>query len=192
MIFRPSARIRVETERLVLRPPEHRDWREWSELRASSEAFLKPWEPVWASDHLSRRAFSGRVHWARRAIGQGSALPLLVHRKGGGIVGAVTLDNVRRGPAQAASMGYWLGEAETGKGYMTEALPAVVHYAFREMDLSRIEAATLEENRPSRRLLARIGFREEGVAQAYLQIAGRWRAHILHARLRPDRVGRAV
>ena len=191
MLFRPTRRVRIETERMVLRPPTHSDHRAWTALRAESETFLRPWEPTWSNDHLSRRAFVNRVYWAQRAIGLGTALPLFLFlRKEEEFVGAVTLDNIRRGPAQAGSMGYWLGEKFTGQGLMSEAIPAVVHYAFRDLDLSRIEAACLDENVRSQKVLERSGFKYEGIAQAYLQIAGRWRTHRLYASLREDRRGK--
>ena len=102
-------------------------------------------------------------------------------------MGAITLDNIRRGPAQSAQVGYWIGPAYARKGLMTEALAAVVQHAFASLDLSRIEAACLPENAASRALLDRTGFRHEGVAEAYLQINGRWRDHVLYANLRDDR-----
>ena len=74
-------KVRIETERMTLRLPEHGDFRAWSELRAESTGFLAPWEPVWSPDHLSRRAFTNRVYWAARAEAQGTALPLLLIRR---------------------------------------------------------------------------------------------------------------
>jgi len=74
---------------------------------------------------------------------------------------------------------------------MAEAIAALTHHAFTKMDLSRIEAACLPENRASRGVLEKAGFKYEGVAQSYLQIAGRWRNHVLYAALRHDRRGRA-
>ena len=106
------------------------------------------------------------------------------------LVGAVTLDNIRRGPAQAGTLGYWVGAPFARKGYMREALEAVVHYAFTDLDLSRLEAGCLPENAASRGVLEKVGFKYEGVAQSYLQINGRWRNHVLYANLRADRRGR--
>ena len=183
--------LRIDTDRLILRLPRHADFRAWVALRSSSRAFLTPWEPAWASDHLTRKAFTNRVDWANRAIGQGSAVPLFVHRRADEtLLGAITLDNIRRGPAQAGTLGYWIGEAHARQGYMREALEAVVHYAFRDLDLSRLEAACLPENVASRGVLEKTGFKYEGVAQSYLQIDGRWRNHVLYANLRSDRRGR--
>jgi ribosomal-protein-alanine N-acetyltransferase len=106
------------------------------------------------------------------------------------LLGAITLDNIRRGPAQAGTTGYWIGQPFARQGYMREAIDAVVHYAFNALDLSRIEAGCLPENTPSRRLLEQCGYKYEGVAQSYLQIDGRWRNHVLYANLRNDRRGR--
>ena len=184
-------KVRIETERMTLRLPEHGDWRAWSALRADSTDFLAPWEPVWSNDHLTRRAFTSRVYWAARAETQGTALPLLLTRRQDRVLlGAITLDNIRRGPAQAGTLGYWIGAAHARQGFMREAVKAVVHHAFSQMDLSRIEAACLPENAASRSLLESCGFKYEGVAQSYLQISGRWRNHVLYANLRSDRRGR--
>ena len=183
--------LRIETERLLLRLPQMSDWRAWSALRHDSAEFLKAWEPTWASDHLSRRAFTNRVAWARRSVSQGTAVPLfLIRREDGMLLGAITLDNIRRGPAQSGTTGYWVGEPFARQGYMREAVMAVVDYAFGTLDLSRIEAGCLPENTPSRRLLEGCGYKYEGVAQSYLQINGRWRNHVLYANLRHDRRGR--
>ena len=184
-------KIRVETERLTLRLPQHSDWNAWSALRVDSEAFLRPWEPVWAEDHLSRRSFTNRVYWAARAQSQGTALPmLLIRRQDQQLVGAITLDNIRRGPSQAGTLGYWIGQPFARQGLMREAILAMVHHAFTGLDLSRVEAACLPENAASRGALEKTGFKYEGVAQSYLQISGRWRNHVLYANLRGDRRGR--
>lgn len=184
-------KVRVETERMTLRLPQHSDFRAWASLRAESRDFLTPWEPVWSADHLSRKAFTNRVYWAARAYSGGTALPLfLIRRSDDQLLGAVTVDNIRRGPAQAATVGYWIGAPFARQGYMAEALRAVIHHCFTALDLSRIESACLPENAASRGVLEKCGYKYEGVAQSYLQINGRWRNHVLYANLRTDRRGR--
>lgn len=191
MIRLNRSRVQIVSERMRLRPPIHADFLVWCALRRESLEFLQPWEPTWAADHLSRRGFTNRVHWARRSIDNGTALPLfLFHAGTGDLLGAITLDNIRRGPAQAGTLGYWIGERYTRRGYMSEAIAMMVHQAFEKMGLSRMEAACLPENVASRGLLEQSGFKYEGVAQSYLQINGRWRTHVLYASLRSDRRGR--
>ncbi len=181
----------LQTDRLTMRPPQMRDFEQWARLRSDSQTFLSPWEPQWSRDHLTSRAFRNRVIWAERAIRQGEAYPLFLFRqKDGQVVGGVTLSNIRRQPAHAATLGYWVGEAYAMQGYMTEALTVVREHAFATLDLSRLEAACLPGNTASRRLLERCEFKYEGVAQAYLQIDGRWCDHVLYAALRYDRRGR--
>lgn len=183
--------VRLETERIVLRLPAHSDYNAWMSLRVESREFLTPWEPVWAPDHLSRKSFTNRVYWAARASRGGTALPLFLLRRDGVLLGAITLDNIRRGPAQSGTIGYWIGQPFARQGYMREAIGALVHYGFASLDLSRIEAACLPENAASRGVLETSGFKYEGVAQSYLQINGRWRNHVLYANLRGDRRGRS-
>jgi len=73
---------------------------------------------------------------------------------------------------------------------MTESMNKIIDYGFKDLNLSRFEAATLPENEPSRKLLEKLGFKYEGVAQSYLKIYGKWRNHIIYSKLREDRKGR--
>ena len=190
-MFFPKRKIQIETERLILRVPAHSDYREWAALRHDSRDYLIPWEPTWAEDHLSRRSFTNRVYWSNRSMQKETAYPFFMFRKfDGAFVGAITLDNIRRGPNQTGTMGYWTGLPFARQGYMAEAVQGVVEFAFKALDLSRIESACLPDNVPSRGVLEKSGFKYEGVAQAYIQINGRWRTHVLYACLRNDRRGR--
>ncbi|CAN5765529.1 GNAT family protein [soil metagenome] len=190
MMFRRTSPVSIDTERLILRLPEMSDHAAWTQLRRGGQAFLRDWEPIYAPDYLSRRSFRNRVYWAHRAREEGKALALfLIGRDERRLMGAITLDNIRQGPAQTANVGYWIGPDFARQGFMFEALNAVVRHSYATLDLSRIEAACLPENVASRGLLERAGFKYEGVAQAYLQINGRWRNHVLYAHLRGDRRG---
>ena len=189
LLLRP--RIEIQTERLTLRLPRMGDYPAWERVRREGAEFLLPWEPVRAHGYTGRKAFRNRVYWSSRSAREDRALPLFVFETGtGAFLGAVTLDNIRRGPAMMANLGYWIGPDHARQGYMSEAVRGLVDYAFAQMSLSRIEAACLPENAASRGLLEKCRFKYEGVAQAYLQIAGRWQTHVLYARLRHDRRGR--
>lgn len=190
-MFTRKRKVRIETERMTLRLPAHGDYKEWASLRSLSTEFLTPWEPSWAADHLTRKSFTNRVYWAQRSLNNGNAVPVFLERReDNALLGAITLDNIRRGPAQAGTLGYWMGQRYARHGYMREAILGLVHYAFTTLDLSRIEAACLPENAASRGVLEKSGFKYEGVAQSYLQINGRWRNHVLFSNLRGDRRGR--
>jgi ribosomal-protein-alanine N-acetyltransferase len=99
------------------------------------------------------------------------------------LLGGLTLGGVRRGVAQAATLGYWMGAPHAGKGRMTRAVAAAVRFGFGALRLHRIEAACIPDNAPSIALLERNGFRREGFARDYLKIDDAWRDHVLLALL---------
>ena len=102
------------------------------------------------------------------------------------LLGGLTLANIRRGCAQAGSLGYWMGAAHARQGHMTAAVHAVIPFAFGTLRLHRIEAACIPANVASIRLLERTGFQREGFARQYLCIDGVWQDHLLFARLKDD------
>ena len=176
----PESGLRVEGEGVSLRPPRAGDYAEWRELRAASRAFLQPWEPTWPADDLSRAAFRRRLIAYARDREAGAAYPFFVFREtDGALSGGITLSNVRRGVAQMGSVGYWCGKAYARNGHTLAAVRALSEFAFRTLGLHRLEAACIPENAPSRRLLEKAGFVEEGFARAYLKINGGWRDHVL-------------
>lgn len=191
MIFGRRKQITIETDRITLRPPVSSDHKPWAVQRSASAEFLQPWEPFWSRDHLSKKSFANRVYAASRLIDGGTGLPLfMIRRQDQRLLGAITLDNIQRGPSQSGTLGYWVGQEFARQGYMREAVEAVVHYAFSELDIGRVQAGCLPENMASRGVLEKCGFKYEGVAQSYLQIGGRWRTHVLYANLRHDRRGK--
>lgn len=174
----------LKTERLIIRPPERSDFGQWSASRRASRGFLEPWEPRWPDDALTRSDWERRLKaWRASWRADTAYVFLLFTRKRRELQGGVSVTHVRRGPAQSASLGYWLLQPAEGKGYMSEALKAVCNFCFDRLGLARLEAATLPENARSRGVLERCGFREEGLARAYLEIDGRRRDHVLYARL---------
>ncbi len=177
----------IAAQRIYLRPPRIADHAQWAELRARSEAFLRPWEPAWSDDELTMPAYRRRLRGYWRDARAGAALPLFIFTRDTHVLlGGVNLSNIRRGIAQSASVGYWIGQRHARKGYMTEALSVLTRHAFTRLELHRLEAACIPHNEASRRLLERCGFVHEGLARAYLRINGRWRDHLLFALLRED------
>ena len=110
-----------------------------------------------------------------------------MRRRDDALLGGITFSNVRRGVAQSASLGYWIGAPHAHQGYMTEALSAVLDFAFDHLALHRVEAACLPDNEASQGLLLKIGFQDEGYARQYLRINGRWQDHRLFALLKGDK-----
>ena len=185
----PPTRPLIRTPNLILRAPQAGDYAAWSLLRTESRDFLTPWEPTWNEDDLTRNSFRLRVKRAAREIAADEAYSLfVVDARTDALLGGLTLGLVRRGVAQACTLGYWMGERHAGKGHMSEAGRGALRFAFQDLALHRVEAACLPSNEPSRRLLERVGFQHEGLARAYLRINGLWADHLLYAVLASDRL----
>jgi ribosomal-protein-alanine N-acetyltransferase len=178
----------IEGETVYLRAPQMSDFSEWATLREASRAFLTPWEPTWPSDDLSRAAFRRRLRrYADDQRSDQSYAFFLFRKSDHALTGGLTLANIRRGVAQAGSLGYWIGEPFARRGMMSGAVRALVPFAFSSLRLHRIEAACIPSNAASVRLLENAGFAREGYAREYLCINGLWQDHLLFARLSGDR-----
>ncbi|HEY9012282.1 MAG TPA: GNAT family protein [Devosia sp.] len=168
--------------RVLLRAPRPSDYLEWKTLRRESRAFLKPFEPRWTEADLGHRVYQARLKRGREEAKAGTDYTFFIYHHEGGrdvLVGGITLSNIRRRAAQFGNLGYWMGQPFAGKGFMTEAVGLVVAYAFDNLLLHRVHAAFLPHNMASRRVLEKNGFKEEGFAENYLQIDGKWADHVL-------------
>jgi ribosomal-protein-alanine N-acetyltransferase len=187
MIFPGGREPVLQGDGVFLRYPEMGDYAAWSRLRGESRDFLAPWEPSWAPDELTRAAFRRRLRRYHREIRSDLSYPFFLFSKPDNVLmGGCTLSNVRRGVTQSAAIGYWIGAPHARHGHMYAALTAMLPFVFQVLGLHRLEAACIPENEPSRSLLLKIGFHEEGLARRYLQINGEWRDHVLYALLEDD------
>jgi ribosomal-protein-alanine N-acetyltransferase len=125
----------------------------------------------------SRAGFAARCR-ARdreRQLGTGSGFGVFI---GSRFVGEINLNGLQRGPFQTAQIGYWVDEQCAGKAIVPEAFVVLCRHAFEDLVLHRIEVAIIPRNRPSRRVMEKLGIREEGIAERYLEINGRWEDHV--------------
>lgn len=174
-------------ERSRLKMPLSGDYAEWSRLRAESRHFLRPWEPTWPRDDLTRMAYRRRIRRYHREIRADEGYAFFVFSAATGeLVGGLTLAHVKRGVTQSCTLGYWTGERFAGQGYMGDAVRTVIPWCFNILGLHRMEAATLPHNDRSMRLLKRAGFQEEGYARRFLCIDGAWRDHVLFGLVNGD------
>jgi len=178
----------VVGEGVILRTPQATDHAEWAALREHSREFLTPWEPTWPADDLSRSAFRRRIRRYTEDLRTDQSYAFLIFRSADGrLVCGLTLANVRRGVAQAGSLGYWMGLPHIRHGYMTAAVRAVIPFGFGTLRLHRLEAACIPTNTASIRLLENTGFVREGYAREYLCINGIWQDHLLYGRLKDSK-----
>ncbi len=168
--------------RVTLRAPQPKDYDDWRRVRRESRDFLKPYEPRWSESDLSRRVFLARLRRGQEEARKGTDYAFFIflrERNDEQLVGGITLSNIRRRAAQYVNLGYWMGQKHAGKGLMTEAVGVIVPFVFETLGLHRIHAAFLPGNEASRRVLEKNGFKEEGYAENYLQIDGKWCDHVL-------------
>jgi ribosomal-protein-alanine N-acetyltransferase len=159
-------------ERVFLRRPLEADLPAFVGLVEASREFHREWEP-WVDVSVG-----DRFHHMLDVNRRGTSLKLFVCRKADGVVlGMMNVNNIVRGVAQMASLGYWIGAPYARQGYSGEALRLVVRHAFETMALHRVEANIRPENTASIALVRRAGFRKEGYSPRYLKIAGDWRDH---------------
>ena len=169
---------------VYLRPAANSDFPAWSQLRAESRDFLTPWEPTWPEDDLTRAAFRRRIRRHAEEMARDESFSFLIFDASTqALLGGLTIGGIRRGVAQAATLGYWMGAPYAGKGIMTRAVAVAARFGFSTLRLHRLEAACLPQNTASMTLLERNGFQREGLARAYLKINGVWRDHVLYALL---------
>ena len=175
--------LRVPAGVVELRPVQLRDGRDWSRIRLRDEDHLAPWEPQnpgsWAAQN-ARSEWPGRWLTLRSMARAGAALPFTV-TVDGALAGQVMIGNIVREPLLSAYVGYWVDVTRAGGGVATAAVALAVDHAFSRAGLHRIEATVRPENAASRRVLAKLGFREEGLLRRYLEVAGDWRDHLLLA-----------
>jgi [ribosomal protein S5]-alanine N-acetyltransferase len=170
-----------------LRPIRLRDGSAWASIRLRDEHHLAPWEPdapgLWAQRNTVAE-WPGRWSALRAMARRGHGLPFAV-TVDDAFAGQVMIGNVVRDPLWSAYVGYWLGSHLTGRGVTTVAVALAVDHCFGPVGLHRIEATVRPENVSSRRVLAKLGFREEGVFQRFLNVDGAWRDHLIYA-LNPE------
>jgi ribosomal-protein-alanine N-acetyltransferase len=127
-----------------------------------------------------RSAFSLRCHAREREwqLSTGFGFGVFV---GGRFVGEINLNSVQRGPFQNAYVGYWIDEAHAGNGYVPEAVVVLAKFAFEDQALHRLQISIVPRNARSRRVVEKLGLRDEGIAKRYLEINGVWEDHVRYA-----------
>lgn len=182
--------VRLSTPRLVLRPPRTGDISELRRLLRHNQAHLKPWNPMPrpGEDPTSITEVSNTVLRQRREWKSGRSFSFLLAQREdpGSLIGRVALNGVMRGAMHGAYLGYWMDVDHQNGGLCTEAIRAVLDFAFGPAELHRVQAAIMPHNARSLRVIEKLGFRREGYAERYLQIAGKWEDHVIFARTREE------
>ena len=178
---RTASPVRLYGRRVLLRPLAASDFRSWSEVRQRNAEWLTVWEPsrpIHQPDPVTdRAAFAARCQQRDRDRGAGTAFQfgLFIDQQ---VAGEVNLNNVIRGAMQSGTIGYWIDQRHAGRSYVAEAVVVLFQFAFEQLMLHRIEICIVPRNERSHRVMQKLGIREEGIAQRYLEINGTWEDHV--------------
>ena len=175
-----NAPIRLYGRRILIRPLVPTDFEAWSDVRIRNGEWLTKWEPL-SHPHSpdpsrSRDAFATRcaARDRERHAGNAYAMGIFV---GNSFAGEINLNNVVRGAMQSATIGYWIDRSRAGNAYMSEAVVVMAKFAFEELRLHRVEICIIPRNSNSLRVVEKIGLRNEGLAERFLEINGEWEDH---------------
>ncbi len=171
---------------MVLRPLRRGDVRAWRDARRRNAVWLAPWDATAPPGSPARpTTFRTLARRLGRSARRGTTLPFALDVDGR-FAGQVTVNNIVRGSAQFASIGYWLDRGYAGRGVMPRAVAMAIDHCFGPAGLHRIEVAIRPENSNSLRVVEKLGIREIGYAPRFLHIAGDWRDHRLYAITRDE------
>jgi [ribosomal protein S5]-alanine N-acetyltransferase len=169
---------------VVLRPITAGDQRAWRDVNRRNRDWLRPWEatippPTPGAPMGQRPTYRQMVRHLRREANAGRMLPFVVEYQGR-LVGQLTVAGITWGSMCAAHVGYWIDRDVAGRGVMPTAVALVTDHCLHTIGLHRIEVCIRPENGPSRRVVEKLGFREEGLRPRYLHIDGAWRDHLVY------------
>jgi ribosomal-protein-alanine N-acetyltransferase len=177
-----------------------RDAGDWDRVRRRNSGWLRPWEATLPpNSSAGPPTYGALVRNLNRQAKQGRMLPWLIvfqpeeHGRSSRpvLAGQLTVSSIVGGSASSAQIGYWIDQRLAGKGLTPTAVAMAVDYCFRNLGLHRIEVAIRPENKPSLRVVEKLGFRSEGSRPRYLHINGDWRDHLIFA-LNEDEVGEGM
>jgi ribosomal-protein-alanine N-acetyltransferase len=181
----PSLRTRAEGENVVLRAPARADLKALVALQERNAEHRRPWGPLPPPGVTpdSPAAVAREIKAARREWREDRGYRMVIELRDdpGQLVGRASLSQVWRGNFGSCYLGYWIDQEMQGRGLMTDAVRTITSFAFGTLRLHRVQANVVPRNVASLRVLEKAGYRREGLAERYLQLAGVWEDHLMHA-----------
>lgn len=172
--------LRLYGRRVVLRPLNAQDFAAWSECRKRNADWLLKWEPLrpitQPDPSGDRDIFAARCNMRERERQTGTSYSFGMFVDNA-FCGEVNLNGVMRGAMQGATIGYWIDQQRAGNAYTSEAVVTLLRFAFDDLHLHRIEICIIPRNANSLRVVEKLGLRNEGLAERFLEINGIWEDH---------------
>lgn len=172
--------LEIETERLILKTLDESYANKVLDFNIKNKEFLKPWEPIRNKDYFTYKGQKELLKNDYEEMKEKRMIRLYIFKKNNiseAVIGIISINNIVRGAFLSCIIGYKMDKDEINKGYMTEALKGVIELVFDDLNLHRIEANIIPDNKPSLKIVNKLDFKKEGLAKKYLKINGRWRDH---------------
>lgn len=180
-------RLPWPTPRMILRPLCAEDRAEFVRVYQISRTLWEPWSPAAFLDHSPAQLFDRQLERSLTGIQNDTHYRLVGVLEDHSIAGFFSLSEVVRGVFQNAYASWSVSADRAGQGLGTEGAQALLDFAFlpppQGLGLHRVQANVIPTNRASLRVVEKTGFRYEGLAKGYLQIAGQWQDHAMYAKL---------
>lgn len=170
-------------EEITLRHIQESDAAELFNLTEKSRTELREWLP-WVDGTRTRRDSLKFIQHTLDAYNAKRALNCGIIYKGKlcGMIGFNLVDWSNR----VGHIGYWLATDMVGRGIMSRAVSGLMHYGFYELDLNRMEIRAAVENRRSRAIPERLGFKEEGTIREAEWLYDHFVHHVVYGMLRSE------
>ena len=179
----PSA----ETHRYILRLPEPSEAKVMTEFAIQNKHHLSKWEPVKPDSYYTENYWKETIEQIQQYFLANKSCRLNIYSKEGNLlIGMINFNNIIHGCFHSCFLGFKISENMQGKGVITECLQAAIAYVFEELKLHRISANYMPHNKASARVLEKCGFVQEGIAEDYLYINGKWEKHVLTSLLNKE------
>jgi len=178
---------KIITDRLILRLPEFEDAQVMCDFVIKNKDHLSPWELAQKDITTQKNYWEKKIEEVRNNFQSDKSCCLNIYTKEDNqLIGMVNYDNFIRGAFHSCFLGFKISKQAQGKGLMTEALQFSIRYVFKTLNLHRIGANYMPHNKASARVLEKCGFTQEGIAEDYLCINGKWERHILNSLINKD------
>ncbi|MBL7005563.1 MAG: GNAT family N-acetyltransferase [Spirochaetia bacterium] len=186
---------RIENDRLLLRTITEADAQTALDFYQKNRVFHAQWGPVRDESFYTlsgqKKIIQEEIEFEQQAAGLRLWIFSRDQSSDSGskektAMGNLCLSRIIYGNFCSAFLGYQMDQRFVNKGYITEAVSELLRIGFEEFGLHRIEANIMPENLASRTVAEKLGFKSEGLAEKYLNIAGKWEDHIHYVLLREE------
>ncbi|HEY8889319.1 MAG TPA: GNAT family protein [Clostridium sp.] len=174
--------MKIIENKIFIRLFEDTDAEALLDLQLRNGEVFQKYSPTFSDDFYTLDSKRNFISNSIKQSEEGTEYSFGIYIKDNGkLIGGVDLFQIIRGPLQSCVVGYCLDKQYNGNGYVTEAVSLAIEFGFNSIKLHRIEAGVMPGHIASMRVLEKVGFHKEGIAQKNVKLNGRWEDHQIFA-----------